>query len=379
MPGIVDIAARGVVSPSRRPRIRRHAREQISTSLKARIVMWKPSPRGLHRARRSNSFTAIRRLQAPRDLVRCCRADHAGEHGGSHEARELGEPRFAPTCARVCSGPPGFGVGADVAASIAIPRPLTMPREDPAVADFHNATSCSSKTASFVEPIAEPMLAALGRIASSAEGRIARGWRNACGPTAALSGVIGHIARDRGGACSPVRSQSARVLLVDETGSGRPGFRQKLSPCSHHRARDFAEPRIGGHLSSRARAIRCRSTLAREQRSIWRPLPVARVIVNQVPRGHGGSFAMPAGFALHGCGTWLRNRFSENMNVRHDMTGRASPAIPDACRPMPAARRNFREWGNLPLFAALIDLQAALAPMRLLPRPETGRTLTFVP
>ena len=50
-------------------------------------------------------------------------------------------------------------------------------------------------------------------------------------------------------------------------------------------------------------------------------LPVARVIVNQVHSvANGGSFsnALPVSLSM-GCGTWGRNNFSDNMNVRHYM------------------------------------------------------------
>ncbi len=48
-------------------------------------------------------------------------------------------------------------------------------------------------------------------------------------------------------------------------------------------------------------------------------LPVARVIVNQAHCiATGGSFDNGLPFSLSmGCGTWGRNNFSDNMNVRH--------------------------------------------------------------
>jgi sulfoacetaldehyde dehydrogenase len=50
-------------------------------------------------------------------------------------------------------------------------------------------------------------------------------------------------------------------------------------------------------------------------------LPVARVIVNQAHAiATGGSFDNGLPFSLSmGCGTWGRNNFSDNMNVRHYM------------------------------------------------------------
>ena len=50
-------------------------------------------------------------------------------------------------------------------------------------------------------------------------------------------------------------------------------------------------------------------------------LPVARVIVNQVHVvANGGSFSnsLPVSLSM-GCGTWGRNNFSDNMNVRQYM------------------------------------------------------------
>src|SRR5207244_6265689 len=50
-------------------------------------------------------------------------------------------------------------------------------------------------------------------------------------------------------------------------------------------------------------------------------LPVARVIVNQVHVvANGGSFSnsLPVSLSM-GCGTWGRNNFSDNLNVRQYM------------------------------------------------------------
>jgi sulfoacetaldehyde dehydrogenase len=60
-------------------------------------------------------------------------------------------------------------------------------------------------------------------------------------------------------------------------------------------------------------------------------LPVARVIVNQVHVvANGGSFSngLPVSLSM-GCGTWGRNNFSDNLNVRHYMN------ITRVARPIP--------------------------------------------
>jgi sulfoacetaldehyde dehydrogenase len=58
---------------------------------------------------------------------------------------------------------------------------------------------------------------------------------------------------------------------------------------------------------------------------------VARVIVNQVHVvANGGSFSngLPVSLSM-GCGTWGRNNFSDNLNVRHYMN------ITRVARPIP--------------------------------------------
>ena len=92
-----------------------------------------------------------------------------------------------------------------------------------------------------------------------------------------------------------------------------------------YRARDFAEAReivrriyafqgAGHSVSLHSR---------REERALelGLELPVARVILNQVHVvANGGSFSnsLPVSLSM-GCGTWGKNNFSENMNVRHYM------------------------------------------------------------
>jgi sulfoacetaldehyde dehydrogenase len=77
---------------------------------------------------------------------------------------------------------------------------------------------------------------------------------------------------------------------------------------------------------------------------------VARVIVNQVHVvGNGGGFNNGLPFSLSmGCGTWGRNNFSDNLNVRQYMNvTRVSRPIPER---MPTVEDllgdYFARWGR---------------------------------
>jgi sulfoacetaldehyde dehydrogenase len=134
-------------------------------------------------------------------------------------------------------------------------------------------------------------------------------------------------------------TRKARVLLVNESGVG-PGHRfsgEKLSPVlTVYRVRDFAAAkemvrRIYGYQGA-GHSVSLHS--AREERALdlGLTLPVARVILNQVHVvGNGGAFnnGLPVSLSM-GCGTWGRNNFSENMNVRQYMNiTRVSRPIPE--------------------------------------------------
>jgi sulfoacetaldehyde dehydrogenase len=128
------------------------------------------------------------------------------------------------------------------------------------------------------------------------------------------------------------------VLLVTETGVG-PAHRfsgEKLSPVlTVYRARDFAEAkevvrRIYGYQGA-GHSVSLHSKVDARALDLGLTLPVARVIVNQVHVvANGGSFSngLPVSLSM-GCGTWGRNNFSENLNVRQYMN------ITRIARPIP--------------------------------------------
>jgi sulfoacetaldehyde dehydrogenase len=247
--------------------------------------------------------------------------------------------------AAYASGTPAFGVGAGNVASIV---DETADLDDAAAKivqskTFDNATSCSSENSIvLVEAIADRMLAALARLGCVAvEGEDRRLLEASMWPEGKLaSAVIGQSApaiAERAGLANPA-AKSARVLLVTETGVG-PAHRfsgEKLSPVlTVYRARDFAEAkevvrRIYGYQGA-GHSVSLHSKVDARALDLGLTLPVARVIVNQVHVvANGGSFSngLPVSLSM-GCGTWGRNNFSENLNVRQYMN------ITRIARPIP--------------------------------------------
>jgi sulfoacetaldehyde dehydrogenase len=247
--------------------------------------------------------------------------------------------------AAYASGTPAFGVGAgNVAAIVDETADLDdAAKKIVASKTFDNATSCSSENSVvLVEAIADGMLAALARAGCVEVKGEDRARLEACmWPDGKLSpAVIGQSVAtvvERSGIGDPA-AREARVLLVAETGVG-PAHRfsgEKLSPVlTVYRARDFDDAKAiveriydfqgAGHSVS----LHTR----REERALdlGLHLPVARVIVNQVHSvANGGSFSngLPVSLSM-GCGTWGRNNFSDNMNVRQYMN------ITRIARPIP--------------------------------------------
>jgi sulfoacetaldehyde dehydrogenase len=237
--------------------------------------------------------------------------------------------------AAYASGTPAFGVGAGNVASIV---DETADLEDAAAKivqskTFDNATSCSSENSVvLVDAIAAPMLAALARHGCvPVEGEDRRRLESCMWPEGKLSSaVIGQSVAaiaERAGLADPA-ARTARVLLVEEKGVG-PAHKfsgEKLSPVlTVYRARDFAEAkeivrRIYGYQGA-GHSVSLHSRIDERALDLGLTLPVARVIVNQVHVvANGGSFSngLPVSLSM-GCGTWGRNNFSENLNVRQYM------------------------------------------------------------
>jgi sulfoacetaldehyde dehydrogenase len=237
--------------------------------------------------------------------------------------------------AAYASGTPAFGVGAGNVASIV---DETADVDDAAAKivqskTFDNATSCSSENSVvLVEAIAGPMLAALAREGCVPVSGEDRKRLEACmWPEGKLSSaVIGQPAAaiaERAGLADPA-TRRARVLLVEESGTG-PAHRfsgEKLSPVlTVYRVPDFAHAkelvrRIYAYQGA-GHSVSLHSKVDERALDLGLTLPVARVIVNQVHVvANGGSFSngLPVSLSM-GCGTWGRNNFSDNLNVRQYM------------------------------------------------------------
>ena len=314
---------------------------KIINSLKARnAVIVAPSPKGASTCARLIEFihAELGRIDAPKDLVQMLPVPITKESTAELMRQcdlVVATGSQANVRAAYASGTPAFGVGAGNVASIvdetadleAAARMIVQSKT------FDNATSCSSENSIvLVEAIADAMLAALGklgcvRIAGEDRARL----QSCMWPGGKLSpGVIGQsipVIAERAGLAEPA-AREARILMVDESGvgPGHPFSGEKLSPVlTVYRARDFAEAReivrriyafqgAGHSVSLHSR---------REERALelGLELPVARVILNQVHVvANGGSFSnsLPVSLSM-GCGTWGKNNFSENMNVRHYM------------------------------------------------------------
>ncbi|MEO5677969.1 MAG: aldehyde dehydrogenase family protein [Usitatibacter sp.] len=314
---------------------------KIINALKARnAVIVAPSPKGASTCEKLIEYIhgQFDRIGAPRDLVQMLPAPITKEATGELMSQcdlVVATGSQANVRAAYASGTPAFGVGAGNVASIV---DETADLEDAArkiaiSKTFDNATSCSSENSVvLLEPIADAMLAALGREGCVRVAGEDRARLDACmWPDGKLSAaIIGQSVRviaGRAGIADPA-AHAARILLVEETGVG-PAHRfsgEKLSPVlAVYRVPDFAaamdlvrriyEYQGAGH------SVSLHSKLDERALDLGLTLPVARVIVNQVHCvATGGSFsnALPVSLSM-GCGTWGGNNFSDNMNVRHYM------------------------------------------------------------
>jgi len=314
---------------------------KIINSLKARnAVIVAPSPKGASTCAKLIEFIHAQfdRIGAPRDLVQMLPAPVTKETTAELMRQcdlVVATGSQANVRAAHASGTPAFGVGAGNVASIV---DETADLEDAAAKivqskTFDNATSCSSENSIvLLEPIADAMLAALGRHGCVRVTGEDRERLEACmWPEGKLSpAVIGQSApaiAERAELVDPA-ARAARILLVDESGVG-PGHRysgEKLSPVlAVYRARDFAQAkdivrRIYAFQGA-GHSVSLHSKKEDRALDLGLTLPVARVIVNQVHVvATGGSFSngLPVSLSM-GCGTWGRNGFSDNMNVRHYM------------------------------------------------------------
>ena len=343
---------------------------KIVNSLKARnAVIVAPSPKGASTCARLIEFIHAQfdRIGAPRDLVQMLPSP-VTKDATAELMRQcdlvVATGSQANVRAAYASGTPAFGVGAGNVASIV---DETADLEDAArkIVEskiFDNATSCSSENSVvLVEAIADRMLAALQRNGCVPVQGPDRARLEACmWPEGKLSAsVIGQAApvvAERAGLADPA-ARKAKILMVEETGAG-PGHRfsgEKLSPVlTVYRARDFAEAqdivrRIYAYQGA-GHSVSLHSKVEARALELGLTLPVARVILNQVHVvANGGSFSngLPVSLSM-GCGTWGRNNFSENMNVRHYMNvTRVAFPIPERVPTVEALLGDyFKRWGR---------------------------------
>jgi sulfoacetaldehyde dehydrogenase len=343
---------------------------KILNSLKARnAVIVAPSPKGASTCARLIEFihAELDRIGAPRDLVQMLPAPVTKE-ATAELMRQcdlvVATGSQANVRAAYASGTPAFGVGAGNVASI-VDETADLEEAARKIVEsktFDNATSCSSENSVvLLEPIADAMLAALERRGCVPVSAADRARLEACmWPDGKLSpAVIGQsapVVAQRAGLSDPA-ARSARVLLVEETGTG-PAHRfsgEKLSPVlTVYRARDFDEAKeIVRRIYSfqgAGHSVSLHSKVDARALDLGLSLPVARVILNQVHVvANGGSFSngLPVSLSM-GCGTWGRNNFSENMNVRHYMNvTRVAFAIPERVPTVEDLLADyFKRWGR---------------------------------
>jgi sulfoacetaldehyde dehydrogenase len=314
---------------------------KIINSLKARnAVIVAPSPKGASTCARLIEFihAELDRIGAPRDLVQML-PPPITKDATAELMRQcdlvVATGSQANVRAAYASGTPAFGVGAGNVASI-VDETADLDGAAAKIVQsktFDNATSCSSENSLvLVEAIAAPMLAALARQGCVPVSGEDRKRLEACmWPEGKLSSaVIGQSAAaiaERAGLADPA-TRHARVLLVEESGTG-PAHRfsgEKLSPVlTVYRVPDFARAkelvrRIYGYQGA-GHSVSLHSRIDDRALDLGLTLPVARVIVNQVHVvANGGSFSngLPVSLSM-GCGTWGRNNFSDNLNVRQYM------------------------------------------------------------
>ncbi|MGE0355767.1 MAG: aldehyde dehydrogenase family protein [Burkholderiales bacterium] len=352
--GLVEIARPvGVVcaiTPSTNPAAT--PANKIINALKARnAVIVAPSPKGASTCARLLEFVhaEFARIGAPRDLVQMLPAPVTKDATAElMRACDLvvATGSQANVRAAYASGTPAFGVGAgNVAAIVDETADLEAAAERIVLSKcFDNATSCSSENSLVVlEPVADAMLAALARrgcVRLGAADR--RRLQAAMWPGGKLSAsVIGQsaaaIARLAG--IEEPAARDARALVVDGEGIGPddPFSGEKLSPVlTVYRARDFAQAKdiVRRIYAFQGAGHSVSLHSAREERALdlGLTLPVARVIVNQAHCiANGGSFSngLPVSLSM-GCGTWGRNNFSDNLNVRQYMNvTRVSRPLPE--------------------------------------------------
>jgi sulfoacetaldehyde dehydrogenase len=343
---------------------------KIINSLKARnAVIVAPSPKGATTCAKliEHIHAQLERIGAPKDLVQMLPAPITKESTAELMRQcdlVVATGSQANVRAAYASGTPAFGVGAGNVASIvdetadleAAARMIVQSKT------FDNATSCSSENSIvLVEAIADAMLAALGKLGCVRVAGEDRARLESCmWPGGKLSpAVIGQsipVIAERAG-LADAAAREAPILLVDESGvgPGHPFSGEKLSPVlTVYRARDFRDAqeivrRIYAFQGA-GHSVSLHSRKEERALELGLKLPVARVILNQVHVvANGGSFSnsLPVSLSM-GCGTWGKNNFSENMNVRQYMN--VTRVVTSIAERVPAVDEllgaYFARWGK---------------------------------
>lgn len=325
---------------------------KIINALAARnAVIVAPSPKGWSTCALLLRYVheQLRRIGAPVDLVQMLPAP-VSKQSTLELMRQcdlvVATGSQANVRAAYRSGTPAFGVGAGNVASIVDETAdvAAAARLIAASKTFDHATSCSSENSVVVvDEVHDRVIAALlaegGVLLDS--GRKAR-LQAVMWPDGRLSPkVIGQSAGAIAALAGFDDLAAARpsMLLVPESGTGpsHPFSGEKLAPVlAIYRARDFAHAcdivadiyryQGAGH------SVSLHSALPERALHLGLTAPVSRVIVDQAHCfATGGSFDNGLPFSLSmGCGTWGRNNFSDNLNVRQYLNiTRVSRPIPE--------------------------------------------------
>ncbi|MBS0442565.1 MAG: aldehyde dehydrogenase family protein [Proteobacteria bacterium] len=344
--GLVEIARPvGVVcaiTPSTNPAAT--PANKIINALKARnAVIVAPSPKGSSTAERLVGFIHAQfdRIGAPRDLVQVLPAP-ISKASTAELMRQCdlvvatgsqANVRAAYTC-----GTPAFGVGAGNVAGIVDESADVEAAAERVLRSktFDNATSCSSENhLVLLAPVRERMLAALEargavRLDTAQKAQLQRLMWPDGKLSSAVTGQSARVVAERAGLAA-IAERNPKILLVDEDGIGgfgpeHPFSGEKLCPVlTVYTARDFDDAlriveRIYAYQGA-GHSVGLHGSTAERALMLGERLPVSRVIVDQAHCiATGGSFDNGLPFSLSmGCGTWGRNNFSDNMNVRHYM------------------------------------------------------------
>lgn len=340
--GITEVARAagvvGAITPSTNPGAT--PANMIINAMKGRnAIILAPSPKGYSTAALLLQYVHAEfdRLGAPHDLVQLLPSPVS--KALTHELLAqvdliVATGSQANIRAAYSSGKPAFGVGAGNVAVIVDASADVAAAAERIVRSkiFDNATSCSSENSMIVvESVYATMMAAMqanGCVLLTAPEKaklqavMFPGGKLSPAVTAKTASEIAQIA-------GIVRANDARVLMVEETGTGDefPFSGEKLSPVlAVYRAADFeaAAARVAeiysfqgaGHSIGIHASPEFAETLAHD---VAIRLPVARVIVNQAHCiATGGSFDNGLPFSLSmGCGTWGGNSFSDNLTYKN--------------------------------------------------------------